>query len=592
MRNRIGILAALSVLPLLAGIARAEGARAFVVDPAARTLLVVDLQTGRRGEPVELPLRGQEPEVFLTPDRSRLVVLDPGATKITWNLRLKPLAPSFVTILDAATLRVLASHEVGWGLTASAGLLTSVASTALTADGRRLAVYCAGYDTGKPAEFKPRELVILDLASGAIEGRLAFERPLSDVIALRDGRLLGFNAAGEARKNTPEEPARLVFIDPVARNVVQETTVPGAPRLPLLSPDGERLYLLDPGKPSGKPEKNVAGTLSVVSTASGAIEATLDAGSSPRALAFDPSRSVLLLLADAGPRTRAGELRVVRGAELLATVGLPEGPRFLKRHDERVFVACRDAVAEIDGAQWRELRRVPLGDELPSELGISPDGRRALVLFEGSSKLEILDLEAPSVVARLTTGRGGVKFAKTLGAIAASAAATAASYGHGMSVAQTQNRSYFTYNVYAFGPGATRTSLVIGPDGRYAYALNTQTNDVSVVDVAAATVQQKIACGGRVLAPLAEGGPLAVLGKDTLRLFDTARQMVAGELRFEDSARVELLATPDRDRVLAIGGRTLALLDSGNGAIVDTLTAGAEPAVGFDPGPAAGDAER
>ena len=61
------------------------------------------------------------------------------------------------------------------------------------------------------------------------------------------------------------------------------------------------------------------------------------------------------------------------------------------------------------------------------ELAVSDDGRRGFALYQGSSKLSVLDLETQKLIDEVTTGRGGKKFAKFMGAFALSVAVTAAS---------------------------------------------------------------------------------------------------------------------------------------------------------------------
>jgi len=151
--------------------------------------------------------------------------------------------------------------------------------------------------------------------------------------------------------------------------------------------------------------------------------------------------------------------------------------------------------------------------------------------------------------------------------MALSVAATTASYYQGQSMAMTQHQSWFTYNVYNFGVAAPQSSVVVRPDGKVAYALNTQTNDVTVVDVPTASVLSKEAAKGRSLALLPGGAKVAVVGKDELRLFDTQAQLPGEPLRFEDALGVSLVFTKDGQTAVAYGGKALYLLDAATGAV-------------------------
>lgn len=592
MRSRDVRLPAVLAVGLLGGALESEAAgRALVLDSASRAVLAIDLHDGRVAARLDLPVRGIAPEMFLTPDRSRLVVVDPGRAKLTWGQKLKPLAPSFVLLIDPVRLALVAETEVGWGVAAdrAASFVEPRRSRlVLSPDGERLSVYCAGYDSKKPEERHPREIVTLGLAGGHIESRMAIDRPLDGLEGLPSGRLVGFAAAREADKDEPAAPAELLFLDPQEGAVAQRTSLAGNPEPPLLSPDGQWLYLLDRGEPSGKPEKNVPGSLLVVSASTAALAATIEVGTAPRPPFADADHESFLLLSESGPsdrRASSGRLTVVRGAEAVARLAVVADPLFLRVRGDRVFVVGERAISEVDPAGWWERQQMPVQERTASELALSPDGKRGFVLFAGSRKLSVLDLERRTTVAHVGTGRGGVKFGKTLGAIAASMAATAASYGQGMAVAQTQGRSWFTYKVYAFSPGAVRTSLVVGPDGKYVYALNTQTKDVTIVDANSGTVVDKVACGGQALSLFGERGPLIVIDGETLRLLDTTNRKVTRELKFEDALRVELLATPDPARVVALGGRGFYVLDAASAEVVaQAPNMGHVAAVAFDPG--------
>jgi DNA-binding beta-propeller fold protein YncE len=255
-------------------------------------------------------------------------------------------------------------------------------------------------------------------------------------------------------------------------------------------------------------------------------------------------------------------LRAFIGPEQIGLVRLPEEPHLLRLRGPRAYVAGRStlSVADLDSLRVQATIALDHADSL-SELSFSADGSRAFGLYEGSSRLSVFELRPPRLVGSVTTGRGGVKFAKALGAVALVAAASLAE-AH----ARAQGR-LVPYDVSSIGIAAPESSVVVRPDGRVAFALNTQSNDVTVVNAERATVLSKQAAKGRTLAAFPNGRRFAVLGKDKLRLFDMQTQRPGQELEFEDAQTVSLIFTADEKTALAFGGKTLYLLDAETGRV-------------------------
>jgi YVTN family beta-propeller protein len=550
-----------------------EETRALVLDRKGQALVAVDLRAGavtRRSA-----LSGDASFVLRAGTDGRVAVIDGGPQKYTFCCGLQPKGPITATLLDARTLEPVAQQRVGWGIAefGAVGLRMSAlqAATLPSPDGRRLALLCAGYHSKNPAEELPRELVTLDVEAGRIDGRVAIDRPVDSIWGTPDGQTAVIFASREEDRDWPR-PAELLFVDRAAHALAARVTLTGAPSQTLMAPGGRWLYLLDVGKPSNKPEKNVNGRLAIVSVQDRRVATVVEVGSAPRALIWDDIHQTVVVPSD-GPlvgkgNKRGGTLRVFSGSDLVGTVALADEPHLVRLRGARAYVAGKGVLSLIDLDAMRRLTDIPLDDaEDLSELVFSSDSERAFALFGGSSRLSVLDIRTPRLVGSLTTGRGGVKFAKALGAVALSVAASTASYYQGQSVARTQGRNWFTYNIYNFGVAAAEASVVVRPDGRFAYALNTQSNDVTVVDTATASVVSKEAVKGRALAALPGGTRFAVLGKDELWLFDMHTQRPGEPLRFEDADGVALLLTRDGQTALAYGGRTLYVLDGRTGAV-------------------------
>jgi len=565
---------AVLTIALLAPFANVTGAedRAFVLDTKGQKVLLVDLTSGEIRSRATLP--GSPSELLRSGDGKHLVALDPGPHSFTLCCGMKPKGPMTATLLDAETLSTNATVTVGHGMPAvSFPGFTMLATHSLlvpSVDGRRLSIVLAGYRSKKPEETLPREIVTLDTATGEIVGRVPIERTPSSSWRAGDTAEGLFFVAGEGGKNP--QPAEVLFVDLTGQRIVERVTVNGDIDRAFLTPDSKWLYLLEPGFPSPKIEKNQDGRIHVVSVAERRLVSSLEAGSNPRGFFWDQGRAQALVLADGPPvpkgQVRLGEVRFLRGPEIRASVNVTPQPHLLRFLDDKAFVAGASAVSVVSLEDAKRIEDVLVdGAAAMDEFAFSKDRRRAFALFSGSSRLSILDLEAPRLMGSVTTGRGGVKFAKAFGAAMLSAAGTAASYGAGMSAAQTQGRSYFTYNVYNVGVAPPETAVVVRPDGAVAYAINSQTNDITIVDVEKATVISKEAAEARGMFLFPDGKRLAVLGKNELRLMDTSVNRPAEPLHFEDSSAVSLVFTRDGATALAWGGKDLYILDAATGAV-------------------------
>jgi YVTN family beta-propeller protein len=500
-----------------------------------------------------------------------MLVLDRGPGKETVRFGYHPTGRSSITVVDPATLQEVGrADDLCWNLQPRSWLRPSAAPDG--AAPRTLLLACTGYRSQKPQEDLAREVISLDFDTGRVTARAEIPRAIDAFVELPDGTAVVFSAR-EAPKDKPALPAQLRFLERTRLEVQQTVSLDGDPGPPLRSPDGEYLYLLEFGKPDKKPEKNVNGRVQVVSLARRAHETNLEAGRAPRGLVLDEEGRQVLLLSEGSPSVekkdeRPGELRVIRGADIAATVEVGSDPRFLRipAGRERLHVVSAKAVTTFDlaalsapGSSGLKPEGVsPLsadaGEQDATELEVSADQRRGYVLYAESSKLGILDLEAHKFAAEINTGRGGVKFGKMLAAVAASAA----SYSAGYSAASASGGGMFFYTVYGVAPA--NTSLALSTDEKFLYVLNTKSNDVTIVDTATRTAVNKIGVGGAAnrLELLPGGAFVAVTtGADTLHLIDTRTNTKTAELPDGGNYR----HSPDLRHAAAIGKGVVYCLD-------------------------------
>ncbi|MFY9726116.1 MAG: hypothetical protein WAJ87_11515 [Bryobacteraceae bacterium] len=541
---------------------------AYVLDSAGQTVTAVDLGSGKTTGTVSVSgrdalgmfARAGLDTLLLTPDGSRLVRLDPGAQKFTVRFGLHPLEKSTATIIDTKTMQAAARVELGWGLS----------SFQLTPDKKVLVAICSGYQSQKPEETLPSEIVTMNLATGQVLGRISLPRPPSASILAKDGGTAMLLYAQRSEKHAESTPAELQFIS-VARNSADgKITLDGAPDLPILAPGGEYLYLMEKGQPFGKPDKRVNGRVHVISVKGMKEEAVLDAGSDPKGVLADEAAGQTLLLSDGAPvkgeKKVDGELRVLRGASVASVLKVGYAPQFVRLSPDRkrLYVIGLGELTAFDYQSFREIGRIPPVGAI-SELAFAPDGNRGFALHPESSKLSILDLQAMKPVASVTTGRGGIKFAKGLGAVALTAASATAAYGQAYNMAAANGGyGYATYHIFTVAPA--NTQIAVKPDGAFVYVLNSQTNDVTIVDTNTLAVVDKIAAGGQRLQLLNGGAVLAVVARNSIHRVDTKTQKALPEIPFEKNL-LDVRLSPDGRTGLALVEGSIAVLNGATGEV-------------------------
>jgi DNA-binding beta-propeller fold protein YncE len=451
---------------------------AYVLDEARRTVGAIDPITGTtrfvsfaRSEPQGSPRdeRGAPSELLISPDGTRLVVIDIGPGRFDRGSGFQPRRRSAIVVIDTSTLDVLSRADGVWGLPIHR----------FSRDGRRLTVASSGDASGRPSE-----AVTIDVQSGIAIARLD----------------LGSYARGR-------------------RHWLQWYLGTA------LSPDGQYLYVLDWGRRSPDPRTSVPGRVHVIDTAALRPIGTLDGGSTPRSLQADCDQNQVYALSDrppgAGARDeRMAELRVIRGEAVAATIEVEPQPLFVRASsDGRLHVVSERGVVSVDGESLRgptrtDVARAPVeGDaevifwnglvgwaiwrltlaasspwdpESPfdgvndrglTDFVVTPDGSRGFAIHGGASRLSILDLDERRRIATVSTQH------------------------------ETSRTTAF---LIAYGVPHLRalTDLAIRPDGRFVYVLNSPTADLTIIDTAAGTVLGQIPLGNLQASFQSGGGPM------------------------------------------------------------------------------------
>lgn len=500
---------------------------AYVLDAGAPALVAIDVASGKRT--AGLPLTGAPSWLVRSEDGRYVVVLDDGPGERKGQRGYKATGRSSATIADAASLSAVGRVELGFGL-----------ESVLTGADGRLTVVTAGYDAKDPRESLPRELVVVDLASARETGRLPLEAGTDLTWRSADGRTLALLQGQPRTAKYPFPQSKVTIVD-VAGPTVTATLDAGG--WDIAERDADRLYLIRRGRPDKNPAKNQNGVVDVVSFAGRTVD-RVDIGRAPIGclLAEGGLMAVASEGAAGGP---AGELRVLREGKLVATLPVAARPAYAAFHAGSIYVVGAKAVTAVDPRGPEVTATIPLAkgaeaivddDDQPFELAVTSDSRRAFVHYPAQDKVAVLDLEQKQAIGSTKTGRGGKKFLNIM-----AAGLTQGMYGR----------------IHFYNPGDP-PQMLVRPDGRFAYALNLDTGDVTIVDAGTAAAVEKIGTGGgRALFRLGES-TLVVLGPE-LHVIDTSRNAKIDQLRLPGLRDFAL--APDGASAVALAERTVLILD-------------------------------
>jgi DNA-binding beta-propeller fold protein YncE len=508
---------------LLAATARpGAGEHAYVLDSGAKQLVEVDLASGRRV--ASLPLEGSNP-AWLDHDGRYVVVFDRGAGEDEGERGWKASGRSSVTIVDTATLKAIGRVELGSGLV----------SGGFVADGR-LGVLCPGYEAKRPTEVQAPELVLVDLAAAREAGRLRLEHGLRWVGLSGDRRSVALLQGLPRGGKLPYPRSKLWLVDLAGPRV--RATLDTGP-WPSADSDGERLYLLHRGEPDKNPAKSRNGTAHVVSFGDGRVE-RLDAGRAP--IGWFREETLVGILAE-GPHGGPGELRLLRGGDLVATTPVAARPALMGRGKDALYVVGSTDVTVVDVASGQVKGTLPLGGFVDegddaTEIQVTDDGRRAFVLYGPQHEVAVLDLERGKPIGVAKTGRGGKKLLNSL----------VAGLGYSMGVIRIPRFDFHE-------PGR----LLARPDGRFAYAINEETKDVTVIDADTALPVERI--GGEGYFLTLTGGPTVAVFGPAIHLIDAGRNVKAQEIRVPGIRGV----VHSSDCSVVLADRTVLILDAATG---------------------------
>lgn len=516
--------------------------QALVVDEAGRAIVAVDLTTGAVESKV--PLEFTPDRARLASDGKTLLVLDQGeGTMGFWVAEFRPKTKSNAAVVRDG--KVIGSTELGWGL----------AESAFSADGKTAFVLTTGYESNKANERKESELIRIDLGDGTISGRLALDAAAS-AFATDEASKMGIIYSPPYPKKKPAPlPARLTFVDLATLEAKQTVDIAGTEvRRPVAV--GDLLYVVDGGS------KKAGGSLTIVDAASGAVVKKIDVG--PEAVfGGSDSEGRLYVLSQADDR-KSGRVTVVKGSETVAEYPIGAAPKsaLLSADNRLLYVLGWKEFSVVDLAKGESVARLEQARAPFAVLGTA-DGSRAFVVNvdgEQCCRLTAFDLSNGS---RLTTFLGGSK-GERFGQGLAAAALSVASYQAGKSVARSSGSDSFYYSVYSpVARGAARGPLTFGPGEKKVYFVDTQTNDVTIADVATGERLRTLDAGSGLqeVVPLHDAGVIAGIANTEITLVDVETNEVRETIKLEGGV-TDAVLTEKGDRLVVFGKKSLVVIDS------------------------------
>ena len=398
------------------------GETVFVVDWKAHKLAEIDGSTGTLRRTLDL---GAEPGgLAQTPDGSRLLVpfIPPTGHE----------GQAVLAIIDTESLKVQSKVTLGWGWPNwrydgyGTEMEMGFDGVVIAPNGTRMYCVCPGRDDKNPAKSKPAELFAVDLQAGAVVGRAAFELPSlpswqqAALLAVGDRTVVYVPNSGSG-KNLLR--AKLLFADLTQGKVTAQLVLDGDVKSWVLAPDGTRAYFLsESGTGEEKPNRGEGLEVQVVSLAEARLEARLAACPYTLWMLADQATGQVLLVGSAGVgkdrKGSPGQLRFIRGAELVATTSVASSPSLVRRipgGTELIVVGVGElSVVDVAAGTARATFSFRLSGNRstsahPSaavvDAAVTPDGRTALVLCGQTTKLEVIDLKERTVRATIATGR-------------------------------------------------------------------------------------------------------------------------------------------------------------------------------------------
>ena len=552
---------------------------AVTLDPPS----VVIINAVKPSVTATIELAGVPSFVATEPGNRFLYVLLDGWFDLSQQ-RHKQSTGSELAVIDLAERRVVKSIPVGW----------KVSSIEASQDGKYLMCLSVGRPPEDEAVEQPALITVVETASARVAdvftgpltgmryridknnpGELAAMRFTPD---LQQIMMLHFGIRGSG--NVAAIPASVTFFalgkkEPA--RVIQLKHVGGTGEL---SPSGRWLYMIDPGKQATRHKNKRTGAVHVIDVESGAEVAQHRLGYQPHSVAADPRLDVVWVLSDDMDFRKPGTVHRLKEdkVQLFRTGPAPFFSVRPEGLNGRVVGSSTDLLY-IPDEQPESLRVIRFKNykgapklsktwkSIPAaSLVYLPDSQRLVAPSAFGNDAAIFDLEKAVLVQSFKTGRGGVKFAKAMGRFGLAMGVSMASAGAFSAVGSP------VYITFIPGGGQAQTNIAAGPGGHNVYLLNSETNDVTIVESGTGRTIGKIAVGGGALDLFASPDRrfICVRAEGHITLVDTRTNKL--HVKQDVDGKVTWFGlTPDGGSLAVLTTRGAAFWDTSEGKILASL---------------------
>jgi DNA-binding beta-propeller fold protein YncE len=198
------------------------------------------------------------------------------------------------------------------------------------------------------------------------------------------------------------------------------------------------------------------------------------------------------------------------------------------------------------------------------ELRVSPDGTR-LYMVNGEY-FKTYDLATGTQLTEVRTGRMSMKLLQALETGLSSEAARL----EAENAARREGRSYYAYTEYTLTQ--PRGNMAIRPDGKAVYALNSQTDDLTVIDGVSGAILQKVPAGGFSVLFMPAASVALVPSATALHAVDLATHQKKADVATASTGNFDgSELSPDGRLAVIHGSGGVLLVDASSGSPVATF---------------------
>ena len=304
-----------------------------------------------------------------------------------------------------------------------------------------------------------------------------------------------------------ETQGTVVMLDGATGAVEGRIPVGKRPRGIKLSRDGKRLFVALSGSPIAgpgvdesklPPADRAADGVGVIDVESRTLVRTYPSGQDPESFDLSPDGRTLYV---SNEETAEMSVLDLEGGTITKRVPVCDEPEGVTvSPDGRVvYVTCEavNAVAAVDTRSLAVIARIPTAAR-PRSIAVTPDGRTLFITCENAASITVADaatreakgaiqLRVPDVTSTPPRPMGAV--------LTADGATLFISNGRAQSISVIDVAKRLPSGVIQ-GVGARPWGIALSPDGRHLYTANGPSEDVSFIDVLAGTVERKVHVGG------------------------------------------------------------------------------------------------